>query len=40
MDVIGDGRIMSCGESTVDLCEMICAMLTDIYDRSKDLLNG
>ena len=37
MDVIEDGRIISCGELTVDLCEMICAMLTEIYDRSKDL---
>ena len=33
------GRIISCGELTVDLCEMICAMLTEIYDRRKDLLN-
>ena len=40
MNDIWDGRIISCGELTVDLCEMICAMLTEIYDIKKDLLNG
>ena len=33
-------RIISCGELTVDLCEMICSMLAEIYDRINDLLNG